>query len=101
MDHEAYDTIRAVAWHEDRLRLLDQRVLPERESYLDYDDPDSVGMAIRDMVVRGAPAIGVTAAYGVVLAVRRRHAADQRRILMSDQSQSRTSTHWPHFRSVS
>jgi len=78
MDHGAYDTIRAVDWHNDRLRLLDQRVLPQRESYLDYDDPDAVALAIRDMVVRGAPAIGVTAAYGVVLAVRRRHATDPR-----------------------
>ncbi len=72
-----FDTIRAVLWEEDRLKLLDQRRLPVEEVYIDYDEPVAVAAAIRDMVVRGAPAIGVTAAYGVVLAARRRYAQDQ------------------------
>jgi methylthioribose-1-phosphate isomerase len=67
-----HDTIRAVLWEEDKLKLLDQRLLPQQEIYLEYDDPLAVAGAIREMVVRGAPAIGITAAYGVVLAVRRR-----------------------------
>ncbi len=67
-----HDTIRAVLWEEDRLKLLDQRLLPQQEVYLEYDDSLAVAGAIRDMVVRGAPAIGITAAYGVVLAVRKR-----------------------------
>lgn len=67
-----HDTIRAVLWEEDKLKLLDQRLLPQQEVYLEYDDPLAVAGAIRDMVVRGAPAIGITAAYGVVLAVRKR-----------------------------
>ncbi|HEY5789717.1 MAG TPA: S-methyl-5-thioribose-1-phosphate isomerase [Gammaproteobacteria bacterium] len=71
-----HDTIRPIRWDADRLWLLDQRALPAREVYLDYDDPAAVTEAIRDMVVRGAPAIGVTAAYAAVLAVRRRYAAD-------------------------
>ena len=70
-----HDTIRAVAWQDDRLVLLDQRHLPAREDYLNCDDAASVARAIRDMVVRGAPAIGIAAAYGVVLAARRAYAA--------------------------
>ena len=60
----------AVVWHQDRLYLLDQRYLPERTEFLPLDSAAATARAIRDMVVRGAPAIGVTAAYGVVLAAR-------------------------------
>jgi methylthioribose-1-phosphate isomerase len=52
----------------DRVFLLDQRELPEREIYLEYRDAAAVAEAIRAMVVRGAPAIGVSAAYGMALA---------------------------------
>jgi len=62
------DTIRAIRWENDHLILLDQRVLPLIESWLDFHDAAGVADAIRSMVVRGAPAIGITAAYGVVLA---------------------------------
>lgn len=54
----------------DRVFLLDQRELPERESYLSLATAAEVARAIRDMVVRGAPAIGVAAAYGMALAAR-------------------------------
>jgi methylthioribose-1-phosphate isomerase len=49
------------------LEMIDQRVLPARFSYLPYDSAASVAEGIRSMVVRGAPAIGVAAAYGVAL----------------------------------
>ncbi len=68
----SHDTIRAVLWEDDKLKLLDQRLLPQQEVYLEFDEPRAVAAAIRDMVVRGAPAIGITAAYGVVLALHRR-----------------------------
>ena len=74
MQREPADTIRPIAWREDRLWLLDQRALPAVETHLDYDDCAAVAAAITDMVVRGAPAIGVTAAYACVLAARRRFA---------------------------
>ena len=72
MTHKIFtqETIRPVIWQEDELLLLDQRILPQQEHYIHYRDPRAVADAIRDMVVRGAPAIGVTAAYGVVLAAR-------------------------------
>jgi methylthioribose-1-phosphate isomerase len=63
-----YSTLR---WRDDALELLDQRALPQRTEYLRYVDADSVAGAIRDMVVRGAPAIGCTAAYGVALEARK------------------------------
>lgn len=65
-----HDTIRAVTWADNSLHLLDQRLLPSRNETVIFDDVSAVAEAIRDMVVRGAPAIGVTAAYGVVLAGR-------------------------------
>lgn len=58
----------AVLWQGDALALLDQRLLPGQEVWLTYREPQGVAAAIRDMVVRGAPAIGITAAYGVALA---------------------------------
>jgi methylthioribose-1-phosphate isomerase len=63
-------SFRSIEWLQDerKLRLLDQRVLPLETTYLDYTDAPSVADAIRDMVVRGAPAIGDTAAYGMALA---------------------------------
>ena len=77
----SHDTIRAVLWEDDKLKLLDQRLLPQREIYIEYEDSDAVAQAITDMVVRGAPAIGITAAYGVVLAVRNRIAEGSKDIV--------------------
>lgn len=63
-----YDSIRAIQWQDDKLLLLDQRKLPGDVTYLECRTAGQVAEAIRQMVVRGAPAIGITAAYGVVLA---------------------------------
>ena len=60
----------AIVWKNDTLYLLDQRVLPGKEQFVLLQSADDTRQAIADMVVRGAPAIGVTAAYGVVLAAR-------------------------------
>lgn len=65
-----HDAIRAIEWRGDCLRLLDQRRLPAAVVHQDCRSVDDVAGAIRDMVVRGAPAIGITAAYGCVLAAR-------------------------------
>jgi methylthioribose-1-phosphate isomerase len=61
-------SFQAIHWTGSGLRLLDQRRLPHEEIYLDFMEATAVADAIRDMVVRGAPAIGITAAYAVVLA---------------------------------
>ncbi len=68
MDFERYDRVRPIRWLDDRLELLDQRQLPFQVVYVACNDSDAVASAIRDLVVRGAPAIGIAAAWGVVLA---------------------------------
>jgi methylthioribose-1-phosphate isomerase len=68
-----------MAWTDQGLRLLDQRRLPGEERLLDLVSAGEVAQAIRDMVVRGAPAIGITAAYGMVLAARARFQQDPAR----------------------
>ncbi len=72
MTSRPYDAIKPIIWKEDQLFLLDQRLLPLQQSYLALNDVQSVAQAITDMVVRGAPAIGITAAYGIVIAARQR-----------------------------
>jgi methylthioribose-1-phosphate isomerase len=65
------DEIRPISWRDGRVCLLDQRQLPGREEHLECSDWREVARAIADMAVRGAPAIGVAAAYGVALAAHR------------------------------
>ena len=64
---DRHDTIRAVVYTGAALRLLDQRRLPFEEVHLDCRSADEVAAAIADLAVRGAPAIGIAAAWGVVL----------------------------------
>jgi len=61
------EEVQPIRWRGDRLELLDQRLLPEKTEYLACRSAEEVAQAIRDMVVRGAPAIGCAAAFGVVL----------------------------------
>lgn len=58
---------KAIQWQQGQLILLDQRVLPGAIEFLEIKNAQGAFDAIKDMVVRGAPAIGITAAYGVVL----------------------------------
>jgi len=60
--------MRTVFWENDQLKMIDQRILPGRFEVLSYKDHKSVAHAITDMVVRGAPAIGAAAAFGLALA---------------------------------
>jgi methylthioribose-1-phosphate isomerase len=65
MPPAAVETLR---WTGRRLELIDQRLLPHRVEYLGCDSAEEVAAAIRNLAVRGAPAIGCAAAYGVALA---------------------------------
>ena len=69
MDHEPIFS--PIRWRDDHLELLEQTLLPHRETWLECRGPEDVADAIVRLAVRGAPAIGVAAAYGLVLAVRR------------------------------
>jgi methylthioribose-1-phosphate isomerase len=62
---------KTIEWKKDRVRLLDQRRLPNEVRYIDCKDAASVARAIRSMAIRGAPAIGVAAAMGIALAAKR------------------------------
>lgn len=59
-----------VKWADEGVLMLDQRLLPTEEKWLTLRTPDEVAAGIKDMVVRGAPAIGVSAAYGIALAAK-------------------------------
>jgi methylthioribose-1-phosphate isomerase len=54
-------------WRDEHLEMIDQRVLPARFEYIPYHSASEMAEGIRSMVVRGAPAIGCAAAYGVAL----------------------------------
>ena len=60
-------SVETLRWREGRLEMIDQRVLPMQFEYLAYTNAKEVAEGIRSMVVRGAPAIGCAAAYGVAL----------------------------------
>jgi methylthioribose-1-phosphate isomerase len=60
--------LRPILWKKGTLYLLEQRLLPFKEVWVKCDTVEKVAKAIEDMTVRGAPAIGITAAYGVALA---------------------------------
>jgi methylthioribose-1-phosphate isomerase len=77
MDYDRYDRIRAVQWQGDHLRLLDQRLLPREEHWIDCADASQITQAIRDLAVRGAPAIGIAAAWGVALAAKQGEPLDE------------------------
>jgi len=75
LDYASYDRVRPIHWTGDALELLDQRKLPFATDYVHCRDSDEVAAAIHDLAVRGAPAIGIAAAWGVVLAAREVSAA--------------------------
>ncbi|MDH5436224.1 MAG: S-methyl-5-thioribose-1-phosphate isomerase, partial [Gammaproteobacteria bacterium] len=83
------NSIIPIKWENDQLQLIDQRVLPQENIWLTYNDAASVAQAITDMVVRGAPAIGITAAFGVVLAARAAYSqskSDWKQIIKADMA---------------
>jgi methylthioribose-1-phosphate isomerase len=65
---QAFDTVRALRFDGERLRLLDQRLLPRQQVWLACEHLEQVIGAIASLQVRGAPAIGIAAAYGLVIA---------------------------------
>ena len=64
-------TLRPIIWAENHLKLLDQRRLPLEEIWVECRCAEDVAQAIHNMTVRGAPAIGIAAAYGLVLAAQK------------------------------
>ncbi len=73
--------MRSVTWHDGRVRMIDQRLLPAECRMLDCESHVEVADAIRDMAIRGAPAIGAAAAFGMALAAHRSRARDRDELL--------------------
>lgn len=67
---ETETALQSLEWREDHLRIIDQTYLPKREVYSDIRDIGRVWEAIRELRVRGAPAIGIAAAYGLYMGIR-------------------------------
>lgn len=73
--------VRSVFWQDQKVMLIDQRLLPGQFVVAAFDTVEAVAGAIRDMVVRGAPAIGATGAYGMALAAFHSRATDRAALL--------------------
>lgn len=73
--------MRSVEWHDERVRMIDQRLLPAELRLVEFERCRQVSEAIRSMVIRGAPAIGAAAAFGMVLAARQSQAQDRAELL--------------------
>lgn len=69
-DKDTATAIQSIEWREDHLRILDQTYLPKREVYSDIRDVGRVWEAIKKLRVRGAPAIGIAAAYGFYMGIK-------------------------------
>ena len=66
--HMESDSLRTVRWDNDKVVMIDQTRLPNELVFVTYTDYNQVADAIKNLVVRGAPAIGVSAAFGMALA---------------------------------
>src|ERR1051325_10561246 len=82
--------MRTVFWEENQVKMIDQRILPGRFEIVSYKDHVSVARAIKDMVVRGAPAIGATSAFGLALAAYESRATSSQELLNDLQKASET-----------
>ncbi|MCG3780409.1 MAG: hypothetical protein JW390_60114 [Nitrosopumilus sp.] len=70
MDNTAIaSSLRTVEWKDNKVIMIDQTKLPNQLVFVKYDDFNQVADAIKTLVVRGAPAIGVSGAFGLALAV--------------------------------
>jgi methylthioribose-1-phosphate isomerase len=82
--------MRTVFWEDNQLKMIDQRILPGRFEVVAYKDHAAVARAIKDMVVRGAPAIGAAAAFGLALAGYESTATSSRALLNNLRAASNT-----------
>lgn len=80
--------MRTVFWEDNCVKMIDQRLLPAELVIAEFSTLDAVAFSISDMVVRGAPAIGATGAYGMVLAAEQSQATD-RAALLADLAAAR------------
>ena len=82
------NSLRTIEWKNNKVVMIDQTKLPNELIFVEYDDFNQVADAIRTLVVRGAPAIGVSGAFGLALAVLQSHAITKDE-LISDLEKAR------------
>lgn len=82
--------MRSVEWHSGKVRMIDQQLLPTEFRLVEYENHREVAQAIQTMVIRGAPAIGAAAAFGLALAARESQAEDQDELLRDLQGAAET-----------
>jgi methylthioribose-1-phosphate isomerase len=93
--------MRTVSWDYDnnRVEMIDQRLLPAHFEVVSFDDYREVGRAITEMYVRGAPAIGAAAAFGMALAAQQSPASDEAQLLADlEEAAGRAERRPPHRR---
>ena len=73
--------IKTIEWKNGSIKIIDQTKLPSKLEYIYIKDPESLWQAIKNMKVRGAPALGVAAAFGVYLGLKGSKAKDPRDFL--------------------
>jgi len=81
-------SLRTVEWKDNKVVMIDQTKLPNKLEFIEYDDYNEVANAIRTLVVRGAPAIGISGAFGLALAVLQSNATTKDELL-SDLEKAR------------
>lgn len=86
--------MRPIEWHEDRVRLLDQTLLPAQVVWLDIRTAAEAAEAIVSMRIRGAPAIGITAAFGMALAARAGEDREAARTLLASTRPTAVNLFW-------
>jgi len=94
MSSAAQSTVSPIVWKGEHLSLLDQRVLPHEVAYLDCRSAAEVAHAIHAMAVRGAPAIGIAAAYGLVLDATRGHDYAAAEKVLADSRPTAVNLRW-------
>jgi methylthioribose-1-phosphate isomerase len=72
---EDQSTLKTVEWKNNKVIMIDQTKLPNKLEFVEYDDYNQIATAIKNLVVRGAPAIGVSGAFGLALAALQSHAS--------------------------
>ena len=94
IDYARYDRIRPIRWTGEALELLDQRKLPFATEYLTCRTSDEVAAAIHALAVRGAPAIGIAAAYGLVLGAQRGAPYEQSEAVLAKSRPTAVNLRW-------
>jgi len=76
-----YSSLKTVEWKNDKVIMIDQTKLPNELAFVEYNDYNQVADAIRNLVVRGAPAIGVSGAFGLALAALQSKASTKQELI--------------------